>query len=57
MLSQTGIRILGERKKMLEGQVTFVLATPEGFDREQLELLFVAGVPESMRGALDWDVS
>jgi len=57
VLSQRGIRILGERKKMLEGQVAFVLATPEGFDREQLELLFVAGIPESMRGALDWDVS
>jgi MFS family permease len=57
VLSRTGIRILGERKKMLEGQVTFVLATPDGFDRERLEQEFVAGVPEAMRGALDWDVS
>ena len=57
VLSQTGIRILGERKKMLEGQVTFVLATPDGFDRERLEQQFAAAVPEAMRGALDWDVS
>ena len=34
-----------------------MLATPEGFDRERLEQQFAAGVPEAMRGALDWDVS
>ena len=32
-------------------------ATPDGFDRERFEQQFAAGVPEPMRGALDWDVS
>jgi hypothetical protein len=57
VLAQSGIRILGERKKMLEGQVTFVLATPDRFDRERLEQQFSAAVPEGLRGTLDWDVS
>ena len=57
VLADSGIRVLGERKKLLEGQVAFVLATPESFDRERLEQLFVLGVPDSMRGALDWDIS
>jgi hypothetical protein len=57
VLQQLGCRILGERKKVLEGQVSFVLATPEAFDRERLEQQFMTGVPEPLRGVLDWDVS
>jgi hypothetical protein len=56
-LLQIGCRILGERKKLLEGQVSFVLATPEAFDRERIEQQFLVGVAEPLRGVLDWDVS
>jgi hypothetical protein len=56
-LLQAGLRVLGERKKIVEGQVSFVLATPDNFDRERLEQQFAVAVPEPMRGALDWDVS
>ena len=56
-LLQAGLRVLGERKKIVEGQVSFVLATPDNFDRERLEQQFAVSVPEPMRGALDWDVS
>jgi hypothetical protein len=61
VLVQLGCRVLGERKKLPEGQmagqVTFILATPQSFDRELVEQQLVATVPPAMRGALDWDLS
>ena len=36
ILFQAGCRILGERKKVIEGQVSFVFSTPSTFDRERL---------------------
>jgi hypothetical protein len=56
-LLATGCRVLGERKKLLEGQVSFVFATPDSFARERMEQQFAARVPDAYRGALDWDVS
>ena len=32
-----GCRVLGERKKIIEGQVGFVFATPDPFDSERFE--------------------
>ena len=36
ILVQSGCRIFGERKKFVEGQVAFVFAAPDPFDREML---------------------
>jgi hypothetical protein len=57
LLSDAGCRVLGERKKVAEGQVSFVFATPASFDRERFEQATAAlNVP--LRGsALDWEVS
>jgi hypothetical protein len=61
VLVQVGCRVLGERKKLPEGQmagqVTFILATPQQFDRERVEQHLAVSVPDHLRGALDWDVS
>jgi hypothetical protein len=56
-LVEAGCRILGERKKVIEGQVAFVFSTPPKFDRERFEQQAVATVPVALRGALDWDLS
>jgi hypothetical protein len=57
LLFEAGCRILGERKKIVEGQVSFVFATPATFDRERFEQIATTTVPAPLRGALDWDVS
>jgi hypothetical protein len=57
VLLQSGCRIFGERKKIIEGQVSFVFAAPDPFDREKFEERLSLLVPEPLRGALDWDVS
>jgi hypothetical protein len=57
LLSETGCRVLGERKKITEGQVSFVFATPPDFDRERFEQA-AATLGAALRGsALDWEVS
>jgi hypothetical protein len=57
VLVQAGCRIYGERKKPTEGQVSFVFAAPDPFNRETFEERLTSAVPEPLRGALDWDVS
>ena len=57
VLVTSGCKVLGERKKLAEGQVSFVFSTPDWFERDRLEQNIKHGVPEGMRGALDWDVS
>ena len=57
VLLEAGCRILGERKKIIEGQLSFVFATPASFDRERFEEAAVKVVPLPLRGLLDWDVS
>ncbi len=57
ILLQAGCRIFGERKKFVEGQVSFVFAAPDPFDRERFEEHLMIAIPEGLRGALDWDVS
>jgi hypothetical protein len=57
VLQSTGCRILGERKKLAEGQVSFVFATPDTFAREWMEQQIATRVPDAYRGAIDWDVS
>jgi hypothetical protein len=57
VLLQAGCRVFGERKKVIEGQVSFVFAAPDPFDRERFEERLLSSVPEPLRGALDWDVS
>jgi uncharacterized membrane protein YhiD involved in acid resistance len=56
-LLEAGCRILGERKKVIEGQVTFVFSTPNEFDRERFEQQAMTAVPAPLRGAVDWDLS
>lgn len=57
ILVQSGCRIFGERKKFVEGQVAFVFAAPDPFDREIFEERLMLSIPENLRGALDWEVS
>lgn len=61
LLAQTGCRILGERKKLIEGQVAFVFATPEGDSperfRERLEQAAISTIQPPHRGVTDWDIS
>jgi hypothetical protein len=57
LLVQSGCRIFGERKKFIEGQVGFVFAAPDPFDRGRFEERLQLAVPENLRGALDWDQS
>ncbi len=57
VLVQAGCRVFGERKKVIEGQVSFVFSAPDPFDRERFEDRLTSAVPEHLRGALDWDVS
>ncbi len=54
---EAGFRILGERKKVTEGLVSFVFATPVAFDRERFEQHLAASVPPQLRGAIDWEFS
>jgi hypothetical protein len=56
-LQQAGCRILGERKKVFDGQVNFIFSTPETFDRERFEQLAATAIQPPFRGALDWDLS
>jgi hypothetical protein len=57
LLVQSGCKIFGERKKFIEGQVGFVFAAPDPFDRERFEEHLLLSIPENLRGALDWDVT
>lgn len=57
VLIEAGCRILGERKKIIGGEVGFVFSTPPSFDRERFEQQATAAVPAGLRGAIDWDQS
>jgi hypothetical protein len=57
VLLQSGCRIFGERKKFIEGQVSFVFAAPDPFDRERFEERLAMAIPDPLRGALDWDMA
>jgi hypothetical protein len=57
ILNEAGCRIFGERKKVVGGEVSFVFAAPEHFDRPRFEERLLISVPEHLRGAIDWDVS
>ena len=57
ILLQSGCRIFGERKKVVGGEVSFVFAAPDPFQREKLEERLLLSVPEQLRGAIDWEVS
>jgi hypothetical protein len=57
VLLASGCRIFGERKKVIGGEVSFVFAAPDPFDRGKFEEKLLLSVPESLRGAIDWDVS
>jgi hypothetical protein len=57
VLAQAGCRILGERKKLIKGQVAFVFKAPSALDRERFEQVALADVPPEVRGTVDWDIS
>jgi hypothetical protein len=57
ILTQEGCRILGEKKKIMKGQVSFVIKTSRPLDREAMEDKIDVKVPEELRGSLDWEVS
>jgi hypothetical protein len=57
ILVEAGCRIFGERKKVVGGEVSFVFAAPDRFDRARFEERLLTSVPENLRGAIDWDVS
>jgi hypothetical protein len=57
LLLQSGCRVLGERKKLIGGQVTFVFQAPAKLEREIFEKEALAVVPADLRGTVDWDIS
>jgi len=57
MLTGAGCRILGERKRLLKGQIAFVFRAPLALDRERFEQVALATVPPEVRGIVDWDLS
>jgi hypothetical protein len=57
VLVQAGCRVVGERKKLIAGQVTFVFESSAVLDRESFERVALASVPAEVRGTVDWDIS
>lgn len=57
ILTQSGCKILGEKKKFTKGMVTFVFNAPRELDRESMEQYFLQAVPEEIRGSVDWDIA
>jgi len=56
LLERERCRVLGERKSFTKQQVTLVFRAPRGLERERLEHLLEAEIPQELRGAIDWDV-
>jgi hypothetical protein len=56
LLEREGCRVLGERKSFGKQQVTLVFRAPHSLERERLEHQLEAEIPETLRGAIDWDV-
>lgn len=48
--------MLGERKGFAKHQVTLVFRAPRGLERERLEHVLEAQIPQELRGAIDWVV-
>jgi hypothetical protein len=57
ILLKSGCKLLGEKKRLAKGMVTFVFTTPRGMDREALEQYFAQSVPDEVRGFVDWDIA
>jgi hypothetical protein len=56
LLERQGCRVLGEKKSFGKQQVTLVFRAPVRLERERLERQLEEGIPEALRGAVDWDV-
>lgn len=56
VLEREGCRVLGETKSFAKQQVAIVFHAPHRLPREVLVQQLEAGVPEPLRGAVDWDV-
>jgi hypothetical protein len=57
VLAAAGCKILGEKKKVTKGQISFVFRTVRPIDREALEDQFEAQVPQELRGSVDWEIA
>ena len=55
-LENEGCRVLAETKSFAKEQVTLVFHAPHRLPRELLAQQLEVSVPESLRGAVDWDV-
>ena len=56
VLEGEGCRVLAETKSFAKEQVTLVFHAPHRLGREQLVHRLETGVPDELRGAVDWDV-
>jgi hypothetical protein len=56
ILTGSGCRILSEKKNFLKSQVALVFRAPGNLDRDRIEELFLE-IPETLRGAVDWEVA
>ena len=56
VLENEGCRVLAETKSFAKEQVTLVFHAPHRLPREVLAQQLEVSVPESLRGAVDWDV-
>ena len=57
ILTGAGCKILGEKKKITKGTVTFVFSAPRQLDREVLEQYFEQNISPDIRGTVDWDIA
>ena len=55
VLEKEGCRVLGETKSFAKEQVTLVFQVPHRRRRDQLAHDMEAGIPNELRGAVDWD--
>lgn len=56
LIEAHGGRVLREKKSFSKAQVTFVFQVPYRFQREDLERAAEEGLPDPLRGAVDWEV-
>lgn len=56
VLEREGCRVLSETKSFAKEQVTLVFHAPHRLPRERLVHQLETAIPETLRGAVDWDV-
>ncbi len=56
LLEQAGCEVMAEDKNFQKQLVMLLFRPPSQVDRRQLEDRFAGGIPEKLRGSVDWEV-